>query len=40
VSAFPERAEKLFAEAEKNATERFAHLQKLVALYSVEEPAK
>ncbi|MCR5695234.1 MAG: pyruvate:ferredoxin (flavodoxin) oxidoreductase [Clostridia bacterium] len=34
---FPERAEKLFAEAEENSTDRYAHLKKLVSLYSEEE---
>ena len=33
VKPFPERAEKLFAESEKVAKERFDHLQKLVTLY-------
>ena len=32
-TSFPERAERLFAENEANAMERFAHLQKLKALY-------
>ena len=35
--AFPERAEKLFSAAEKASAERFTHLEKLVALYSVED---
>ena len=30
---FPERAEKLFAEAEANAKARYAHLEKLIKLY-------
>ncbi len=34
--SFPERAEKLFAEAEDLAGERYAHLMKLKALYSEE----
>ena len=34
--SFPERAEELFTKAEKVAMDRFAHLQKLVALYEVE----
>ena len=34
---FPDRAEKLFSEAEENSTERYAHLQKLISLYSEEE---
>ena len=34
---FPDRAEKLFAEAEENSTDRYAHLQKLITLYSEEE---
>ena len=34
---FPERAETLFAKAETNATERFAHLQKLIKLYGNDE---
>jgi len=32
----PERAEKLFSAAEKNAVEKYAHLQKLSALYAPE----
>ena len=32
--SFPERAEKLFAEAEKNAADRYDHLVRLGALYS------
>ena len=32
----PERAEKLFSIAEKNALEKYEHLQKLTKLYSVE----
>ncbi len=32
-TSFPERAERLFAENEANAKERFEHLQKLKALY-------
>lgn len=32
----PERAEKLFAKAEKNAKAKYAHLQKLVGLYEPE----
>jgi pyruvate-ferredoxin/flavodoxin oxidoreductase len=31
--AFPDRAEKLFAEAEKNATARYEHLLRLGELY-------
>ena len=34
---FPDRAEKLFAKAEENSTDRYAHLKKLVNLYSEEE---
>ncbi len=34
---FPERAEVLFKKAEDNSVERYAHLQKLVSLYSEEE---
>ncbi|MBR3637343.1 MAG: pyruvate:ferredoxin (flavodoxin) oxidoreductase, partial [Lachnospiraceae bacterium] len=34
VKPFPERAEKLFAESEKVANERYQHLLKLVQLYS------
>ena len=34
--SFPERAEELFTKAEKNALDRYAHLQKLVKLYDVE----
>jgi pyruvate-ferredoxin/flavodoxin oxidoreductase len=37
IKPFPERAERLFAESEKAATERYAHLQKLVTLYSTDE---
>ncbi len=33
VKPFPERAERLFAESEKAATERFSHLEKLIKLY-------
>ncbi|MBO4776386.1 MAG: hypothetical protein J5515_07210, partial [Lachnospiraceae bacterium] len=33
VKPFPERAEKLFAESEKVANERYQHLLKLVELY-------
>ena len=33
----PERAADLFAKSEKNAVDKYAHLQRLVALYSVEE---
>jgi pyruvate-ferredoxin/flavodoxin oxidoreductase len=33
----PERAEELFAKAEKNAAEKFAHLKKLAALYDTRE---
>ncbi len=33
----PERAEMLFAQAEKNAVEKYAHLQKLAVLYEVNE---
>jgi pyruvate-ferredoxin/flavodoxin oxidoreductase len=32
-----ERADKLFAESEQNAKDRYAHLQKLVKLYGTEE---
>ena len=32
-----ERAEKLFAISEQNAKDKYAHLQKLVKLYGVEE---
>ena len=35
--SFPERAEKLFTEAEELAKDRYAHLMKLKALYSTEE---
>ena len=31
--SFPERADKLFAESEREAMERYDHLQKLIALY-------
>ena len=31
--SFPDRAEKLFVEAEKASVERYAHLKKLEALY-------
>ena len=34
--SFPERAEKLFTEAEEDSKKRFTHLQKLQALYSVD----
>ena len=34
--SFPERAEKLFTEAEEASKKRFTHLQKLQALYSVD----
>ena len=34
---FPDRAEELFAQAEENAKARYAHLQKLVKLYSEED---
>ena len=37
IKPFPERAERLFAESEKAATERFEHLEKLVKLYGSEE---
>ena len=37
IKPFPERAERLFAESEKVASERYAHLQKLVKLYGTEE---
>jgi pyruvate-ferredoxin/flavodoxin oxidoreductase len=37
IKPFPERAEKLFAASEKAATERYAHLQKLVTLYGSDE---
>ena len=33
----PERAEKLFNKAEMLAAEKYAHLQKLIDLYSMEE---
>ena len=33
VKPFPERAEKLFAESERVAKERYEHLLKLVELY-------
>ena len=33
----PERAQKLFTQAEKNAAQKYAHLQKLAALYGKEE---
>ena len=33
IKPFPERAERLFAESEKAANERFAHLEKLIKLY-------
>ncbi|MDO5448134.1 MAG: pyruvate:ferredoxin (flavodoxin) oxidoreductase [Clostridia bacterium] len=35
--SFPERAEELFKEAEENAKLRYAHLQKLIKLYSEED---
>ena len=35
--SFPARAEELFAESEELAKERYAHLMKLVKLYSTEE---
>lgn len=35
--AFPERAEKLFAEAEKAATEKYEHLVRLSALYAPKD---
>ncbi|MGM9612534.1 MAG: hypothetical protein ACI3XZ_03420, partial [Butyricicoccus sp.] len=34
--SFPERAEDLFTKSEVESTKRYAHLQKLVALYSTE----
>ncbi len=34
--SFPERAEKLFTEAEEESKKRFTHLQKLQALYSID----
>ena len=34
--SFPERAESLFQKSEKASVERYAHLQKLIALYSNE----
>ncbi|SEF78434.1 pyruvate:ferredoxin (flavodoxin) oxidoreductase [Lachnospira multipara] len=37
IKPFPERAEKLFADSEKAANDRFKHLQKLVALYGQED---
>ena len=37
VKPFPERAERLFAESEKAANDRYKHLQKLVALYGQED---
>ena len=33
----PDRAADLFAKSEKNAVDKYAHLQRLIALYSVEE---
>ena len=33
----PERAEELFAQSEKAAKERYAYLNKLIALYGNEE---
>ena len=33
----PDRAERLFSQAEKNAVEKYEHLQKLVGLYSTEK---
>jgi pyruvate-ferredoxin/flavodoxin oxidoreductase len=35
--SFPQRAETLFTEAEENAKDRYAHLQKLQKLYGTEE---
>ena len=35
--SFPARAEELFSESEELAKERYAHLMKLVKLYSTEE---
>ena len=35
--ANPERAEKLFDEAEAQSKAKYAHLQKLVKLYGVED---
>lgn len=37
---FPERAERLFANAEANATKRYAHLERLKAMYAPEEKAE
>ncbi|MDR3766325.1 MAG: pyruvate:ferredoxin (flavodoxin) oxidoreductase [Butyricicoccus sp.] len=34
--SFPDRAESLFEKSEKDSVERYAHLQKLIALYSNE----
>ena len=34
--SFPERAEKLFAQAEENAAKKYAHLQKLASFESAE----
>ena len=34
--SFPERAEELFAKSEEASVERYEHLQKLMALYSVD----
>ena len=36
----PERAEELFAQSEKAAKERYAYLNKLIALYGNEEQNK
>ncbi|MBR5498427.1 MAG: pyruvate:ferredoxin (flavodoxin) oxidoreductase, partial [Clostridia bacterium] len=37
VGKFPERAEELFAQSERLAQDRYAHLAKLKALYSIDE---
>ena len=36
----PERAEKLFAEAELQAAQKYAQLQKMVELYAIDEEEK
>ena len=35
--SFPERAEELFSQSERLAADRYAHLAKLKALYSIDE---
>jgi pyruvate-ferredoxin/flavodoxin oxidoreductase len=35
--AFPERAEALFAKAEADAKDRYAHLERLAKIYGTEE---